>query len=50
MLKLVLKEVRSVIRNWDELVQIDGLKAGKSCVDAATEMEYAITLCAMSER
>ena len=39
MLKLLLNEVRNLIKTWDELVGIDGLKAGKACVDEVTEME-----------
>jgi len=39
MLKLLLAEVRNLIKNWDELIMIDGMKAGKTCVDEATELE-----------
>jgi hypothetical protein len=39
MLKLVLAEVRNVLGTWDEIMLVDGLKAGKACIDEATEME-----------
>jgi len=39
MLKLVLSEIRRLNKDWDDLSMIDGLKAGKICVDEATEME-----------
>ncbi|OCF33320.1 hypothetical protein I316_05061 [Kwoniella heveanensis BCC8398] len=39
MLKLVLAEVRKVLKTWDELVIVDGFKACKGCIDEATEME-----------
>lgn len=39
MLKMVLAEVRNVLSTWDGIVTHDGLKAGKSCIDEATEME-----------
>ena len=50
MLKLVVTEVRNLIKNWDELVLIDGLKAGKSCIDEATEMEHVFTASKLGER
>lgn len=39
MIKLVISEFKSVFKTWDELVLIDGVKAGKGCIDAGTEME-----------
>ena len=39
MLKMVLAEVCNVLSTWDDIVTHDGLKAGKSCIDEATEME-----------
>ncbi len=50
MLKLVLREIKSSIKTWDELVIVDGFKAGKDCVDQATEMEWVARLAASSER
>lgn len=37
-LRLVVAELRAVFRTWDEVVLVDGLKAGKGCVDAVTEI------------
>jgi len=39
MIKLVISEFKSVFKTWDELVLIDGVKSGKGCIDAGTEME-----------
>lgn len=39
MLKLVINEIKSVHRTWDDLVGMDGFKAGKGIVDASTTME-----------
>ena len=39
MLKLVLAEIKAVHRTWDDLVSLDGFKAGKGIVDASTTME-----------
>jgi hypothetical protein len=39
MLKLVLAEIKAVNRTWDDLVGVDGLKAGKGIIDASTTME-----------
>ena len=39
MIKLVIGEFKSVFKTWDELVLVDGVKAGKGCIDAGTEME-----------
>jgi len=39
MIKLVIGEFKSVFKTWDELVLLDGVKAGKGCIDAGTEME-----------
>jgi hypothetical protein len=40
MFKLVLTELKNVCRTWDELVLVDGMKAGKGCIDEMTEMEW----------
>ncbi|KAK8865783.1 hypothetical protein IAR55_000930 [Kwoniella newhampshirensis] len=50
MLKLVLAEIRNVLRTWDELVMIDGFKAAKGCVDEATEMDNLIGVDERPER
>lgn len=39
MVKLVIAEFRGVFKTWDELCLVDGVKAGKGCIDAGTEME-----------
>lgn len=39
MLKLVIGEIKNVIRNWDEIVILEGFKSAKGCVDESTEME-----------
>lgn len=39
MLKLVISELRMVFRTWDELVGMDGLKAGQSIINEQTIME-----------
>lgn len=39
MIKLIINEFRSVFKTWDELVLVDGVRAGKGCIDAGTEME-----------
>lgn len=39
LLKLVLAEIKAVHRTWDDLVGVDGLKAGRGIVDASTTME-----------
>lgn len=39
MLKIVISEVKNVHRTWDELVGIDGIKAGKGVIDESTTME-----------
>jgi hypothetical protein len=39
MLKLVITEIKSTVRTWDELVGVDGMKAGKGVVDEGTTME-----------
>lgn len=44
MLKLVLVEVRSVLSTWDDILLIDGLKAGKGCIDQGTEMEWVCSV------
>ena len=40
MLTLLVKELRNLFKTWDEIVSVDGLKAGKACVDEGTEMEW----------
>lgn len=42
MLKLVIGEIKNVIRNWDEIVILEGFKAAKGCVDESTEMEWVL--------
>lgn len=49
MLKLVLAEIKAVNRTWDDLVGVDGLKAGKGIIDASTTMEY-VSLVPSSNR
>ncbi|WVQ97103.1 hypothetical protein IAU59_004213 [Kwoniella sp. CBS 9459] len=44
MLKLVLAEVRKIMKTWDELVIVDGFKACKGCIDEATEMENILAV------
>lgn len=39
MVKLIISELKSLFKTWDELVLVDGMKAGKGCIDEATEME-----------
>ncbi|RSH92617.1 hypothetical protein EHS25_008062 [Saitozyma podzolica] len=39
MLKLVITEIKSTVRTWDELVAVDGIKAVKGIVDEGTTME-----------
>jgi hypothetical protein len=39
MLKLVIGELRMVFRTWDELVGMDGLKAGQGIINEQTIME-----------
>ncbi|WWD18035.1 hypothetical protein CI109_102482 [Kwoniella shandongensis] len=50
MLKLVLAEIKNVLKTWDELVMIDGFKAAKGCVDEATEMDNLIGVDERPER
>jgi hypothetical protein len=45
MIKLVIGELKSGFKTWDELVLIDGVKAGKGCIDAGTEMEWVWWWC-----
>jgi hypothetical protein len=40
MLKLVIGELRMVFRTWDELVGMDGLKAGQGIINEQTIMEW----------
>lgn len=42
MLKLVIGEIKNVIRTWDEIVILEGFKAAKGCVDESTEMESVL--------
>lgn len=46
MLKLLIAELKSLFRTWDELVGMDGLKAGQAIVNAQTTME-CVFLCSM---
>jgi hypothetical protein len=39
MLKLVITEFKSLFRTWDDLVGVDGLKAGQGIINAQTTME-----------
>ena len=39
MVKLIITEFKTTFKTWDELSLIDGVKAGKGCIDEATEME-----------
>ncbi|WWD09206.1 hypothetical protein V865_007328 [Kwoniella europaea PYCC6329] len=50
MLKLVLSEVRKIIRTWDELVIMDGFKACKGVIDEGTEMDNILAVEDKPER
>lgn len=39
MVKLIMNELKGLFKTWDELCLVDGVKAGKGCIDEATEME-----------
>ena len=39
MLKLVITEFKGLFRTWDDLVGVDGLKAGQGIINAQTTME-----------
>jgi hypothetical protein len=39
MTKLIITELKSLFKTWDEVSLVDGVKAGKGCIDEATEME-----------
>jgi hypothetical protein len=39
MLKLLITELKNLFRTWDELVGMDGLKAGQGIVNEQTTME-----------
>ncbi len=39
MLKLIIAELKGLFKTWDEISLVDGVKAGKGCIDEATEME-----------
>lgn len=39
MLRLVLLEIKSLFRTWEEVVGMDGMKAGKGVVDEGTTLE-----------
>lgn len=43
MLKLLIAELKSLFRTWDELVGMDALKAGQAIVNEQTTMEYVLT-------
>ena len=38
-IRAILVEFEKAIKDWEEVVLMDGLKAGKACVDARTELE-----------
>ncbi|ORY20955.1 hypothetical protein BCR39DRAFT_74418 [Naematelia encephala] len=48
-LRLVIGEIRKVVKSWDELVR-DGIKVGRGCVDSATEMDNILALPETPER
>ncbi|AFR93797.2 hypothetical protein C343_01687 [Cryptococcus neoformans C23] len=50
MLKLVIGEIKNVIRNWDEIVILEGFKAAKGCVDESTEMDNILDVEERPER
>ncbi|WWC66591.1 uncharacterized protein I206_100494 [Kwoniella pini CBS 10737] len=50
MLKLVLGEVRKIIRTWDEIIIIDGFKAAKGFIDEGTEMDNILAIDEKPER
>ncbi|WVW82088.1 hypothetical protein I302_104093 [Kwoniella bestiolae CBS 10118] len=50
MLKLVLSEVRKIIKTWDELVIMDGFKACKGVIDEGTEMDNILSIEDKPER
>ncbi|BEI94866.1 uncharacterized protein CcaverHIS019_0704470 [Cutaneotrichosporon cavernicola] len=43
-LRLVLSEIKNVLSTWDDILLQDGLKAGKGCIDEATEMDNILTI------
>ncbi|CAK9782090.1 hypothetical protein CC85DRAFT_13660 [Cutaneotrichosporon oleaginosum] len=43
-LRLVLSEVKTVLATWDDIILQDGLRAGKACIDEATEMDNILTM------
>ncbi|KIR67608.1 hypothetical protein I314_02025 [Cryptococcus bacillisporus CA1873] len=50
MLKLVIGEIKNVIRTWDEIVILEGFKAAKGCVDESTEMDNILDVEERPER
>ncbi|ORX34224.1 hypothetical protein BD324DRAFT_637164 [Kockovaella imperatae] len=49
-LKLLLDEVKKLCSTWEDIMLVDGLKAGKGCVDQATEMDNILLAPLGSER
>ncbi|KAF8558476.1 hypothetical protein OG21DRAFT_1404949 [Imleria badia] len=43
-LRTLLQELRSVSQTWDDIVLLDGLKAGRTLVDARTELDNMLSL------
>lgn len=40
----LLQELRVVTETWDDIVQVDGLRAARTLVDARTDLEYVFDL------
>ena len=40
MLREVVRSFQALVEQWDDLVSIDGLKAGKACIDARTTIQW----------
>lgn len=38
-IRLILIEFEKALRDWEQVVLVDGIKAGKGCVDSKTELE-----------
>ncbi|ODN84165.1 hypothetical protein, variant [Cryptococcus amylolentus CBS 6039] len=50
MLKLVITEVKNVIKTWDEIIILEGYKAAKGCIDETTEMDNLLDVEEKPER
>ncbi|KAK1927716.1 hypothetical protein DB88DRAFT_45337 [Papiliotrema laurentii] len=50
MTKLIITELKSLFKTWDEVSLVDGVKAGKGCIDEATEMDNILALQEGDER